>query len=81
MVALEARGDAVSGKACALLTRDLVMRIETPEGQKILERAKPIEDDLGAGLTSCKYGRVTLVLDPLRQSDQVRKAMRTGASP
>jgi hypothetical protein len=81
MIALEARSDDAAGKTCTLLTRDLVMRVETAEGRKVLERARPIEDDLGEGLASCKYGRVTLVLDPLRQPDQVRKAMRTGASP
>lgn len=80
-VAPGARGDDAAGKACALLTRDLVMRIETAEGRKILEHAKPIEDGLRPGLASCDYGRVTLVLDPLRKPDQVREAMRAGAAP
>jgi hypothetical protein len=92
-VALEARGEgAAAVKVCPLLTRDLVMQAETAEGRKVLEGSKPIEDFIGAmqrenglpvqpGMASCKYGRVTLVLEPWARPDEVRKAMGSRTKP
>jgi hypothetical protein len=81
-----------AGKACSLLSRDLFMRIETPAGRKALESSELDEDWVGeaqreAGMTvernvsSCKYGRVLLVLDPLARPDPVRSAMNARTSP
>jgi hypothetical protein len=80
------------GKACSLLSRDLLMRTETPAGREALASSKPDEDWVGeaqreAGMavernvSSCKYGRVLLVLDPIARPDQVRSAMNARTSP
>jgi hypothetical protein len=81
VVSLAAYGDDAAGKACALLTQDLVIKVETAEGRKIAERAKPIEGGLGEDLVSCDFGRITLVLDPMRNADQARNAMRAKTGP
>jgi hypothetical protein len=81
VIACEARGDEAAERACALLTRDLVMSVETAEGKKAAVRAKPIEGGLGEGVVSCDYGRVTLVLEPFIKPDQARNAIRTNAPP
>ena len=81
-----------AGKACSLLSRDLLMRIETPAGREALASSEPDEDWVGeaqreAGMTvernvsSCKYGRVLLVLDPTARPDQVRSAMNARTPP
>jgi hypothetical protein len=92
-IAFQARGDgAAAGKVCSLLARDLVMQAETAEGRKVLEQSEPIEDWVGTvrrenglpaepSVSSCKYGRVTLVLEPWARSEEVRKAMRTRTPP
>jgi hypothetical protein len=92
-IALQSRGgEAAAGKVCPLLSRDLVMKISSPAGRKALENAKPIEDWVGqaqreAGLnvvpgsSSCKYGRVLLVLNPIARPNEVRDAMRTRTAP
>lgn len=93
VIAFQARGDEFSaGKACSLLDRDLLMKIETPAGRKALESSEPDEDWVGeaqreAGMTversvsSCSFGRVLLVLDPIARPDQVRDAMRARTTP
>lgn len=92
-IAFEARGDEFdAGKACSLLSRDLLMKIETPAGRKVLESSEPDEDWVGeaqreAGMpversvSSCGYGRVLLVLDPIARPVQVRNAMRARTKP
>jgi hypothetical protein len=81
-LAFQARAaGAAAGKACALLTRDLVMKVSTAAGRAGLERAKPSDDYAGPGVSSCKYGRVALILDPFKQPEQVRSAMRTRTAP
>ena len=85
-------GGAAPVKVCSLLTRDLVMKVSTGPGRSALERAKPIEDwvaqeskeaglPVRPGVSSCKYGRVLLVLNPLARPDQVRTAMRARTAP
>ena len=82
VLASQARsGGAAAGNVCRLLTRDLVMKVSTANGRAVLERAKPMEDWVGPGLSSCKYGRISLVLDPFKQPEQVRSAMRTKTAP
>ena len=84
-------GGPAAGKACPLLSRDLVMRVVPDAGKKALEREKPVEDPyaeefreagrpLKAGI-SCKYGPVLLVLNPLAQPAEARNALRTRAKP
>jgi hypothetical protein len=92
-IALQARGDEfAAGKACSLLSRDLLMKIETPAGRKTLESSEPDEDWVGeaqreAGVpversvSSCMYGRVLLVLDPIARPEQVRNGMRARTTP
>ena len=92
-IAFEARGaGAAAAKVCPLLTRDLVTKVETEEGRKVLERSEPIEDFIGEmqrenglqvqpGMTSCNYGRVTLVLEPWARPDEIRKAMASRTKP
>ena len=85
-------GGAAPLKVCSLLTRDLLMKVSTAAGKSVLERAKPIEDwvaqeskeaglPVTPGASSCKYGRVLLVLNPLARPDQVRTAMRARTAP
>lgn len=92
-IASEARGDEFApGKACSLLTRDLLMKIETPAGRNALEGSEPDEDWVGealreAGMTvvrnvsSCSYGRVLLVLDPIARSEEARSGMQARTFP
>ena len=92
-IVFPARGDEFdAGKACSLLSRDLLMKIETPSGRQALETSEPDEDWVGeaqreAGmsvtrnLSSCQYGRVLLVLDPIAQPERVRDAMRARTAP
>ena len=75
-----------AGKACALLTRDLAMKVSTPAGRKELERAKPSEGGyegmtLVKGSSACAYGPVLLVLDPFARPDQIRQEMRARGGP
>jgi hypothetical protein len=85
-------GGAAAREVCPLLTRDLAMKVSTAAGKSALERVKPIEDWVGqasreagqpvvAGESSCMYGRILLVLNPLARPDQVREAMRTRTAP
>jgi hypothetical protein len=85
-------GGAAPATVCPLLTRDLVMKVSTTAGRSALERAKPIEDwvtqeskeaglPVRPGVSSCKYGRVLLVFNPLARPDQVRNAMRARTTP
>ena len=85
-------GGAAAGNVCALLSRDLVMKVSSAAGKSAAERAKPIEDFVGkesrdAGLpvvpgsSSCKYGRVLLVLNPLARPADIQKAMRARTPP
>lgn len=93
-VAFQARngGGAAPGKVCALLPRDLVMKVSTPAGKKVLENAKPDEDwvaeaqrEAGGkpvpGSSSCKYGRIVLELDGAVKPDQIRNGMRARTFP
>jgi hypothetical protein len=82
-VAFQARGSApAAGSACALLTRDLAMKVSTPEGRKLLEGTKASADSEGMAVakqaSTCYHGLVTLVLEPAARPDQVRKDMRAG---
>ena len=79
-------GGTAAGKACALLTRDLVMKASTPAGRKELERAKPSEGGyegmtLVKGSSACAYGPVLLVLDPFARPEQIRQEMRSHGGP
>lgn len=92
-IAFQARGDgAAAGNVCALLTRDLVMKVSSPAGKAAAEKAKPIEDFVGKesrenglsvvpGSSSCKYGRVLLVLQPLAKPADIQSAMRARTPP
>ena len=93
-VAFQARsgGAAATGKVCALLPRDLVMKVSSPAGRKALENATPDEDYLAEALregggkpvpgsSSCRYGRIVLVLDPAVKPDQIRNGMRARNFP
>ena len=92
-MAFESRGQtAAPRQVCPLLTRELAMKVSTDAGKAALERAKPIEDWVGqasreagqpvvAGSSSCKYGRILLVLNPIARPAQVREGMRTRTPP
>ena len=82
---------AAAGKACALLPRDLVMKILPADRKKELEREKPEDDpfaeDLKAagrpvrpGMT-CKYGPVLLELDGLAKPADIRNGVRARTKP
>ena len=92
--ATQSRGEgaAAARKVCPLLTREVAMRVSTTAGKAALERAKPIEDWVGQasreagqpvvpGESSCKWGRILLVLNPLARPAQVREAMRARTAP
>jgi hypothetical protein len=84
-------GESAAGPACELLTRDLVMKAAPDSRKKMLEREKPIDDPFAKDLqaagqpvklgTSCKYGPVLLVLDPLPQPAQARKSLQARTAP
>jgi hypothetical protein len=84
-------GGAVNGQACALLGRDLVMKVASDSRKKTLEREKPIVDPFAEELkaagqtvkpgTSCMYGPVLLALNPLAQPAQARKALEARTRP
>lgn len=80
-VAFQARGGApAAGSACALLTRDLMMKVSTAEGRKLMEGTKASADAEGMsvakGASVCYHGLVTLVLEPAARPDQIRNQMR-----
>lgn len=60
-------GGSTEGQACALLPRDLVMKVSTAEGRKVLEGAELVagtEDmTVARGASACDYGPILLVLD------------------
>jgi|SoiMethySBSTD1v2_1073268.scaffolds.fasta_scaffold1550210_1 hypothetical protein len=76
-------GAPASGKACALLTRELLMKVLTAQGQKIVEAETPSASAEGMSVAKrasvCSHGPVTLVLEPSERPDQVRNQMRTRA--
>ena len=78
-------GGTAAGKACALLPRDLAMKVSTAAGKKALERAKPKDNPeemaIAKGASACFYGRILLVLDPLAQPDRIRNEMRARGGP
>src|SRR5262245_13743545 len=83
-LAFQARsGGPTSGDACALLTRDLVMKVSTAAGRRDAERDKPRPDypEPRPGVSSCAYGRVVLALNPTVRPEQVRNAMRARTFP
>jgi len=68
------------------------MKVSTAAGRAALEREKPVEDWVGQasreagqpvvpGQSSCSWGRILLVLNPLARPDQVREAMRNRTAP
>ena len=68
-IGFQARGGGpAAGKACALLTRDLLMKVSTAEGRKLLEGTQPSADAQGIsvakGASVCYHGLITLVLEP-----------------
>lgn len=79
-VAFQARAGGPAGAACALLTRDLVMKVSTAEGRKLLEGTKASNDAEGMTIAKnasvCHHGLLTLVLEPAARPDQTRKDMR-----
>jgi hypothetical protein len=87
-----AAGAAAPGKVCALLPRDLVMKVSSPAGRKALETAKPDEDwvaeaqrEAGGkpvpGSSSCSYGPIVVELDGAVKPEQIRNGMRTRTFP
>ena len=74
-------GATAARNVCQMLTKDLVMKVSTPAGRAVLERAKPDANWAGPGVSTCMYGRVALVLNPFKQPDQVRSALRTRTAP
>jgi hypothetical protein len=59
-------------RVCSILTRDLAMKVSTPEGKTQIERTKPIENPV-PNTTSCQVGRVMLVVDPFPKPEYTRK--------
>jgi hypothetical protein len=49
-------------RVCSILTRELAIKVSTPEGRVQIERTKPIENPV-PNTTSCQVGRVMLVVD------------------
>ena len=90
-LAVERGSGGSAGPACELLTRDLVMKAAPDSRKKTLELEKPVDDPFAKDLqaagqpvrpgTSCKYGPVMLVLDPLPQPAQARKSLQTRTAP
>ena len=89
-VAFQARsGGTAAGKACALLPRDLVLKILPADRKKELDRAKPEVDPFAEDLKAagrpvrpgmfCQYGPVMLDLDGLAKPADVRKALSARA--
>jgi hypothetical protein len=79
-------GGTTAGQACALLTRDLAMKVSTPAGKNELERAKPSEGGyegmtLVKGASACAYGPILLVLDGFARPAQIRTEMRDRGGP
>lgn len=84
-------GGSVAGPACELLTRDLVVKVAPESSKKTLEREKPVDDPFAKDLqeagqkvklgTSCKYGPVMLVLDPMAQPAQALKSLQARTAP
>ena len=83
-LAFQARsGGPAPGDACALLTRELVMKVSTAAGRRNAEIDKATQDypEPRPGVSSCAYGRVVLVLNPLAKPEQIRNAMRARTFP
>src|SRR5262245_19943489 len=78
-------GGTAAGGACALLTRDLVMKVSTEAGRKALAWAKPDDStehmSVAKGASVCSYGSVLLVLDPFGKPEEVRKKERARTEP
>jgi hypothetical protein len=80
-----------AGPACELLTRDLVVKVAPESSKKTLEREKPIDDPFAKDLqaagqpvkpgTSCMYGPVMLVLEPMAQPAQALKSLQARTAP
>lgn len=78
-------GGSTADQACALLTRDLVMKVSTAAGRKLLDDSEPIagtEDmSVAKGASACDYGPVLLVLDPIARPGEIRTQMRARGGP
>jgi hypothetical protein len=83
--ASQAGGGSAAGKACALLTRELAMKVSTAAGKNLLEGEKPSEstEDMSVpkGASVCRYGNIVLVLDAAAEPDRIRKEMRARGGP
>jgi len=77
MIASQARGGAAAGSrisACSLLTRELVMKVGTVEGKRVLDLVRPTEDQLGANGSGCDYGGIGLQINPFARADELRQS-------
>jgi hypothetical protein len=78
-------GAATAGKACALLTRDLAMKVSSAAGRKAVERDTPVQNPEGIkvpkGASACWYGPIILVLDGMAEPERIRKEMRARGGP
>lgn len=61
-------------RVCSILTREIVMRVSTPDGKALAERARPIDDPV-PDIASCQIGRASLMVDPFPRPEATRKSL------
>ena len=78
LVASQTRGTGAAAKsfsgACALLTRDVVVKFASEGAKRFLDQLPPQEEPIGTHGSSCGYGGIHLQIDPFRRSTDLRKS-------
>lgn len=74
-VSAQARGAGARIRACALLTKDLVVKVSPPQNVRGLDLIPPMEEDIGTQGSYCEYGDISLQIDPFAKAQQMRTTM------
>ena len=79
----ESRQASVKPRACALLTKDLVVQHTpyTKDSQKVLMQFEPEEEPLGTAGSACSYLGVTFQLDPFAAPQRLEADMAKTWTP
>ena len=71
--ALSAQRGAAALRACALLTRELIMRVSPESDNQFLFVVPPQEESVGDSGSACEYGGIHLQIDPPFTFDGIRR--------
>jgi hypothetical protein len=65
-------------RACALLTKDLALKVTASADKRIFDMFPPDEEQIGANGTACEYGDIGLQIDPFTPAGLERSVKEQG---